>query len=116
MTGLPDASSWTLDRDLAYLNHGGFGAAPVSVLAAQQGWRDALERDPTGFLVRQLPDLLEDVRSKLAAFLGADPAGLVFTDNATAGMQTVIGQLKLGPGDEVVTTDHAYVPVLTDTM
>jgi isopenicillin-N epimerase len=113
MSGLPDASSWTLDRDLAYLNHGGFGAAPISVLTAQQGWRDALERNPTGFLVRQLPDLLADVRAKLAAFLGADPAGLVFIDNATAGMQTVIGQLELGPGDEVVTTDHAYVPVLT---
>jgi isopenicillin-N epimerase len=52
MTGLPDASSWTLDRNVAYLNHGGFGAAPASVLAAQQGWRDALERNPTGFLVR----------------------------------------------------------------
>jgi isopenicillin-N epimerase len=113
MTGLPDASSWTLDRNVAYLNHGGFGAAPASVLAAQQGWRDALERNPTGFLVRQLPDLLTGVRAKLAAFLGADPAGLVFTDNATAGMQTIIAQLKLGPGDEVVTTDHAYVPVLT---
>jgi isopenicillin-N epimerase len=113
MSGLPDASSWTLDRDLAYLNHGGFGAAPVSVLAAQQGWQDALERNPTGFLVRQLPDLLENVRARLAAFLGADPAGLVFTDNATAGLQTVIAQLKLGSGDEVVTTDHAYVPVLT---
>jgi isopenicillin-N epimerase len=113
MSGLPDASSWTLDRDLAYLNHGGFGAAPISVLTAQQGWRDALERNPTGFLVRQLPDLLADVRAKLAAFLGSDPAGLVFTDNATAGMQTIIGQLNLGSGDEVVTTDHAYVPVLT---
>lgn len=113
MSGLPDASSWTLDRDLAYLNHGGFGAAPVSVLTAQQGWRDALERNPTGFLVRRLPDLVEDVRARLAAFLGTDPAGLVFTDNATTGMQTVIGQLELGSGDEVVTTDHAYVPVLT---
>jgi isopenicillin-N epimerase len=113
MSGLPDASSWTLDRDLAYLNHGSFGAAPISVLAAQQGWRDALERNPTGFLVRQLPDLLAEVRAKLAAFLGADPAGLVFTDNATVGLQTVIAQLKLESGDEVVTTDHAFVPVLT---
>ncbi len=113
MSGLPDASSWALDRDLAYLNHGSFGAAPVSVLAAQQGWRDALERNPTGFLVRQLPDLMDGVRAKLGAFLGADPAGLVFTDNSTAGLQTVIGQLKLAAGDEVLTTDHCYVPAMT---
>jgi hypothetical protein len=32
---LPDASAWTLDRSLAYLNHGGFGAAPSVVLAEQ---------------------------------------------------------------------------------
>ncbi len=113
MGDLPGASSWALDPELAYLNHGGFGAAPASVLAEQQAWRDALERNPHGFLVRQLPDLMEDVRAKLAAFLGADPAGVVFLDNATAGMQTVISQLKLAAGDEVLTTDHAYVPVLT---
>jgi isopenicillin-N epimerase len=113
MNGLPDASAWTLDPELAYLNHGGFGAAPASVLAAQQDWRDALERNPHGFLVRQLPALLEDVRAQLAGFLGADPAGLVFTDNATTGMQTIIAQLELAAGDEVLTTDHAYVPVLT---
>jgi hypothetical protein len=23
-----DATAWTLDPDIAYLNHGGFGAAP----------------------------------------------------------------------------------------
>jgi isopenicillin-N epimerase len=113
MNRLPDASAWTLDPELAYLNHGGFGAAPASVLAAQQDWRDALERNPHGFLVRQLPALLEDVRARLAAFLGADPAGLVFTENATTGMQTVIAQLELAAVDEVLTTDHAYVPVLT---
>jgi len=37
----------------------------------------------------------------------------VFTDNSTAGLQTVIGQLKLAAGDEVLTTDHCYVPAMT---
>jgi isopenicillin-N epimerase len=111
-TGLPDASAWTLDPDLAYLNHGGFGATPASVLAEQQAWRDKLERNPVGFLVHQLPELLDGVRSEVAAFLGADEDGLVFVDNATTGMQTVIAQVRLAPGDEVVVSDHCYPAVL----
>jgi isopenicillin-N epimerase len=110
--GLPDASDWTLDPGLAYLNHGGFGATPRTVLADQQAWRDALERNPVGFLVHRLPELLDEVRAEVAAFLAADVAGLVFVDNATTGMQTVIAQTRLAAGDEVVTTDHCYPAVL----
>jgi isopenicillin-N epimerase len=109
---LPDASAWPLDPGLAYLNHGGFGAAPVRVLAAQRALRDEMERNPTGFFLRTLPGLLDGVRAQVAAFLGADAEGLVFVENATAGVQTVISQSRLGPGDEVVTTDHCYPAVL----
>ncbi len=109
---LPDASDWALDPGFAYLNHGGFGAAPLVVLAEQQRWRDALERNPAGFLVRDLPQLLDPVRDHVARFLGADADGVVFTDNATTGTQTVIAQANLGPGDEVLTTDHCYPAVL----
>jgi isopenicillin-N epimerase len=104
--------AWTLDPDIAYLNHGGFGAAPDTVLADQQSWRAAMERNPTDFLVRRLPDLLERVRARVAAFLAAPGDGLVFVDNATTGTQTVITQARLGPGDEVLTTDHCYPAVL----
>ena len=111
-TGLPDKSAWALDPSLAYLNHGGFGATPVCVLAEQQAWRDAMELNPVGFLVNRLPELLAGVRAEVAAFLGADEAGLVFVGNATKGMQTVIAQAALGAGDEVLTTDHCYPAVL----
>ncbi|HLX48208.1 MAG TPA: aminotransferase class V-fold PLP-dependent enzyme [Streptosporangiaceae bacterium] len=104
--------AWTLDPDIAYLNHGGFGATPASVLADQQAWRAEMERNPADFLVRRLPDLLATVRARVAAFLGAPEDGLVFVDNATAGTQTVIAQIRLGPGDEVLTTDHCYPAVL----
>lgn len=111
ITGV-DASAWTLDPGLAYLNHGGFGATPACVLTRQQEWRATLERNPTGFLVRRLPGLLAEVRARLAGFLGAPEDALVFTDNATTGTQTVIAQLQLGPDDELLTTDHCYPAVL----
>jgi isopenicillin-N epimerase len=109
---LPDASAWTIDPDLAYLNHGGFGATPISVLRVQREWQAAMERNPVDFLVRKLPDLLESVRRRVAMFLGADPEGVAFVDNATTGTQTVIGQVRLAAGDEVLTTDHCYPAVL----
>ena len=111
-TGLPGASAWTLDGSVAYLNHGSFGATPARVLAAQQELRAELEANPVAFLIRKLPGLLETVRAEVAAFLGADAAGVVFVDNATTGMQTVIAQARLGPGDELLTTDHCYPAVL----
>ncbi len=109
---LPDASAWTLDPGLAYLNHGGFGAAPIPVLAAQRRWQRAMDRNPAGFFARDVAGLIDAVRVEVATFLHADQAGLVFTDNATTGMQTVIAQFRLAPGDEVVITDHCYPAVL----
>ncbi len=48
------AGEWPLDPAVTYLNHGGFGATPLSVLAAQLEWRDRIERNPTAFLSREL--------------------------------------------------------------
>jgi isopenicillin-N epimerase len=109
---LPDASAWTLEPGVAYLNHGGFGAAPRPVLARQHGLREQMERNPVRFLVHDLPALLQEVRAQLAAFLHADEEGLVFTGNATTGTQTVIAQFPFSPGDEVLVTDHCYPAVL----
>lgn len=71
-----------------------------------------MERNPAGFLTRELPGLVDAVREQVARFLGADADGLVFTDNATTGTQTVISQARLAPGDEVLTTDHCFPAVL----
>jgi isopenicillin-N epimerase len=101
-----------MDPAVAYLNHGSFGATPIPVLAEQQRLRIAMERNPVGFLGHRLPELLDAVRAEVAAFLCADPEGLVFVDNATTGTQTVIAQARLGPGDEVLATDHCYPAVL----
>src|SRR5213596_298963 len=102
------ARFWTLDSAVAFLNHGSFGACPRPVLEAQQRLRERLERQPVQFLVRDLEVLLDDARSALAAFLGADPEGLVFVTNATTGVNAVLRSLALAPGDQVLVTDHAY--------
>lgn len=102
------AHLWALDPDVAYLNHGSFGACPRSVLRHQAALRMRLEREPADFLVRELPARLGAAREELARFVNADPAGLAFVPNATSGVNAVLGSLRLAPGDELLTTDHAY--------
>ncbi|MBI4607614.1 MAG: aminotransferase class V-fold PLP-dependent enzyme [Candidatus Rokubacteria bacterium] len=102
------ARLWALDRDVAFLNHGSYGACPLAVLDAQQRLRERLERQPVGFLGRELERLLDAARAELAALVGADARDLAFVPNATAGTNAVLRSLRFEPGDELLTTDHAY--------
>jgi isopenicillin-N epimerase len=78
------------------------------VLAAQDAWRERMEREPVAFFVRDLEPALDAARGALAGFIGADAEDLVFVPNATAGINTVAGSLELEPGDEIIVTDHGY--------
>jgi isopenicillin-N epimerase len=102
------AGLWTLDPDVAYLNHGSFGACPVAVQEHQAVLRAQLEREPVDFLARELPARLGEAREALGAFIGAAAGDLAFVNNATAGVNAVLRSLELRPGDELLTTDHAY--------
>jgi len=104
----PLASRFCLDPAVTFLNHGSFGACPRAVLDEQARLRERLERQPVAFFVRDLETLLDEARAELAAFVGADPADLAFVANATAGVNAVVRALEFSPGDELLTTDHAY--------
>src|SRR5437763_6050567 len=94
--------SWLLDPDITFLNHGSLGATPIAVLAKQDEFRAQLEREPVRFMVRELEPLLDDARRTLAAFLGAEEAGLAFVSNATAGVNAVLRSLDLDQNDELL--------------
>ena len=102
------AVHWALDPAVRFLNHGSFGATPRPVLAAQDTWRERMEREPVAFFARDLEPALDDARAALGAFLGADPDDLAFVTNATTGINVVARSLRLEPGDELVLLDHAY--------
>jgi isopenicillin-N epimerase len=99
---------WMIDPGVTFLNHGSFGACPRPVLEAAQRFRERLERNPVRFLIGDLEPLLDEARAAVAAFLGADAEDLAFVPNATTGVSTVLRSLDFAPGDELLTTDHAY--------
>jgi isopenicillin-N epimerase len=102
------ADLWPLDPAVDYLNHGSFGACPRAILERQSELRLRLEHEPVDFLVRALPSLLAEARVALAGFVGADGDDLAFVPNATAGVNAVVRSLAFSPGEELLTTDHAY--------
>ena len=104
------AGLFQLDPEVAYLNHGSYGACPRVVFEAYQGWQRQLERQPVAFLEpsRGHTARLRAVRQAVAAAVGAQADDLVGVSNATEGLNIVAQSLELAPGDEVLTTDHEY--------
>lgn len=102
------ARHWLLDPAVDFLNHGSFGATPRPVLEAQTAWREEMEREPVRFFVERHDAELATAREALAAFVGARADDLAFVTNATSGCNAVLRSLELAPGDELLTTDHAY--------
>jgi isopenicillin-N epimerase len=99
---------WLLDPEVTFLNHGSFGACPRPILERQSQLRERMEREPILFLWKELEPLLDEARAELAAFVKCDPQGLVFVNNATMGVNTVLSSFPLEPGDEVLVTDQEY--------
>src|SRR5437764_9813999 len=82
-------SEFLLDPDVAFLNHGSFGACPRPVFERYQAWQRELERQPVEFLGRRARALLAEARSGLAAYLGADADEFVYFPNVTQALNVV---------------------------
>lgn len=99
---------YLLDPQVAFLNHGSFGACPRPVFERYQAWQRELEREPVDFLDRRLPGLLDGARTALADYVGCSAQDLAFAQNATTGVNLAARSLDLRPGDEVLATDLEY--------
>ena len=97
-----------LDPGVTYLNHGAFGACPRPVFERYQAWQAELEREPTNFIARRLPDLLAEARTALAGYVGARAGDLTFVPNAGTGVNVAARALGLREDDEVLATDLEY--------
>jgi isopenicillin-N epimerase len=99
---------WALHPGAVFLNHGSFGACPRPVLARQDSLRMRLEANPVRFFLRDVAPRWEQARARVARELIARPEDVVLVPNATFGVTSVLRSLALDPGDQLLTTDHAY--------
>ena len=99
---------YLLDPDITFLNHGSFGACPKPVFDAYQNWQRKLENQPVQFMAIDVYEHLALARNKLGAFICCGGDDLFFIPNATTAVNTIIRSLDLGPGDEVLSTNHEY--------
>ena len=97
-----------LDPDITFLNHGSFGATPIPVFEVYQRWQRHFEHQPVLFVDKELPSFFEEARGVLGTYLNASADDLVYVPNATFGVNVVARSLALGPGDEVLITNHEY--------
>ncbi len=103
-------SRFHIPPDIAFLNHGSYGATPRAVLAAQRALTVALEAQPVDFM-RGVTDRVRQVAARVAPLLRADPADVALVDNATTAVSSVLHSIAWRHGDVIVTTDHAYLAV-----
>ncbi len=100
---------WHIDPDVAFLNHGSYGACPIPVLQKQNEIRERMEMQPCEFLGRDVWEgLIEESLEKAGSFVSAHGKDMAFVDNATTGANSVLRSLDFNPGDELVTTSHVY--------
>ena len=100
--------AFELDPAFLHLNHGSYGAVPREVRLEQDRWRAAIERNPTGFFTDEYPPLIRSTAAHVARRLGGEARDWVFCENATAAVNAILQSLPLRPGDEILTTSHAY--------
>ena len=99
---------WGLDPDIRFLNHGSFGSVPEPVRRSCEAWRARIESRPIEMLGRRMPELLANVRGRVAQFLGAAAGSTGLVTNATAGCNSALAAIEWTPGDRVLFLNHGY--------
>lgn len=97
-----------LAPEVIYVNHGGFGATPRSVLDQKKKILEQIEKNPTDFLVHQFSQRWHRIANIIAQRFSLAPVNLAIVDNATDGIEAVLRALSLEPGDEILTTSMSY--------
>jgi selenocysteine lyase/cysteine desulfurase len=96
-------------RRHAYLNAGTDGPVPAGALIAA---RAELERQTsdgrfTAHFQRRR-ELATELRAEYAGLLGCEPADVALTTSTTEAVSIAVAGLRLGPGDEIVTSDEEH--------
>lgn len=111
---LDETARFPVRSGLTQLNNGSYGCCPEVVGAAQRALQTRLEADPVRFFKSDLEILCDDTRRALGSFLNADPQDIALVPNGTFAVSTVLRNLDLSEGDEILITDHEYMATMNE--
>lgn len=97
-----------IDKDIAFLNFGSFGACPKPIFEAYQNYQRALESDPVQFLTVLSPIYIRNSRIALAEYIHCHEDDVVLVSNPSYAVNIIAKSLNLQAGDEVLTTELEY--------
>jgi isopenicillin-N epimerase len=103
---------FSLDPQVAYLNHGSFGAVPLAVAAVQRELQILEESNPNLFFRTTLPKLHNEARAFVAEWLSTSPELFAFVPNASQGVITAASALVTKQRSQIVATSLGYGGVL----
>lgn len=103
------AAKYRITPRTTNLEAGFFGMMAQPVLEAYHRHIDRVNSESSYFARREYPAMFRTARERVAAFVGAKPAELAFSRNATEALQALIGQYnRVQSGDTIMYADLDY--------
>ncbi|KAL1607987.1 hypothetical protein SLS60_002926 [Paraconiothyrium brasiliense] len=90
------------------LNHGSFGTYPRAIRDVFRSFQDAHEARPDDFIRYQYPKFNDEARQALSTYLNVPTSELVFVQNATTGVNTVLRSLTFAPDEYILYSATIY--------
>ncbi len=112
--GSPLARHWMLDPEVVFLNNGSFGACSRAVMAARAAVLERSEREPIEFLVNDYWAMMDRSRESLGRVVKTAAENIVFLPNATHAVATILANLRLEAGDELIVNAQEYSACLAN--
>eukprot|EP01125_Pyxidicula_operculata_P014174 TRINITY_DN4710_c0_g1_i1.p1 TRINITY_DN4710_c0_g1~~TRINITY_DN4710_c0_g1_i1.p1 ORF type:complete len:428 (-),score=72.32 TRINITY_DN4710_c0_g1_i1:81-1364(-) len=100
-----------LDKETCFLNHGSYGSVPKVVFDAQMQWKLKMQENPVQFNSNKVLKYITNSLINLSEFVGSDPEDLVFVENASTGVCSVLESYPFDSGDTIVYLDLLYQAV-----
>lgn len=94
--------------DKATMNTANLAPASAPARAALEAYTATVDRDPSFQNRGQFDTARRRTRERVAGFIGAEPGEVVLTRNTSEGNNFVVQGVDLGPGDEVLLTEHNH--------
>lgn len=102
------ADQFMLRNNVIYMNSGTRGLSPASVHKAQVQAIEAVNSDPNMCWSTYSFAGMDEIRQKMAVYIGSEVEEIAFTNSTTDGMGLGFMGLELNRGDEILTTNYDY--------